>query len=695
MSSENRFDDGCSSGDDLEYYERGMPPWPPRYSLSFSYVRRQVQRLTNADKRLISQWFYPPRTYDDRRLRNPMRHLPGYVVVHLDSVVAGLNFPLHGFHLELFRALEIVPAQFVPAAYRIIAGFIIRCHSVGVTPTVDLLHHFFRLSPFGRTGYLTLIARPSMVLFSNNAGNPDGWEERFFLAGVGSPMPFSDRWNAYPVKTIPPPMTDEELGYAKRIAGLGIQNLRSLVAEPFKAQAGLGASVCTCIVLTSLRCYGSERLGSFCAGVFPSTSVMSRINTASSAAGRDHKGRDNPGKPLVPKVEPRVTRARADETSGVGAPKRPRVEGTSSNAIILADDSDGEPGSPLKRKPTSRAHLRASPPRNSDVRRLRDDDAQAAKGLDDARPNSPPGASESSLGLIEFSGVGPRKESMMLFGQTASSIWCGLNLKVPQDFAAQEAPEDLLECGQSTLDKAGLYFHRARMAFKRQGREMARVRAECDALLRSAKGRAGTLQEKAEAYDKLVQENASQKELLKKQEAELVDLRSRMWAVEQAKVELRQTGMDNHVPIYEADVAKIKESGSIAFQRSKAYTGAIHTMAMKFLPRLVGEFLATCPDAYLDGVKLLQATPTGRRFLNDLADDTYRKGMVGLVAENLPTFERHFGAPFDPEAAGFDVLMADAHAGALELLREQAEAKASEECVQALSKVPAPDVDQK
>ncbi|CAH9072568.1 unnamed protein product, partial [Cuscuta epithymum] len=385
MYSENRFDDGCSSGDELEYYERGMPPRPPRYSLSFSCVRRQTQRLTNADKRLISQWFYPPRTYDDRRLRNPMRHLPGYEVVHLDSVIAGLNFPLHSFHLELFRALEIVPAQLVPAAYRIIAGFIIRCHSVGVTPTVDLLYHFFRLSPFGRTGYLTLIARPSMVLFSNNAGNPDGWEERFFLAGVGSPMPFSDRWNAYPVKTIPPPMTDEELGYAKRIAGLGIQNLRLLVAEPFKAQAGLGASVCTCIVLTSLRCYGSERLGSLCAEIFPSTSTMSRVNPASTAAGREHKGHDKPGKPLVPKVEPRVTRARADDTSGAGASKRPRVEGTSSKAIIVADDSDGEPGSPLKRKPTSRTNLRASPPRNSDVRRLRDDDAPTAKGSNDAR----------------------------------------------------------------------------------------------------------------------------------------------------------------------------------------------------------------------------------------------------------------------------------------------------------------------
>ncbi|CAH9074841.1 unnamed protein product [Cuscuta epithymum] len=424
---------------------------------------------------------------------------------------------------------------------------------------------------------------------------------------------------------------------------------------------------------------------------------MGRTNNASTAAGREPKDHGKLEKPLVPKVETRMTRARANDTSGAGASKRPRVEGTASKAIIVADDSDGEPGSPIKRKPTSRNKPHISPPRNSDVRRLRDEDVQTAKGSDDARPTSLPETSGSSLGLIEFSGVGPRKESMMLFGQTASSIWCGLNLKVPQDFAAQEAPEELLECGQSTLDKAGLYFHRARMAFEHQGREMARVRVECDALLRNAKGRAGTLQEKADAYDKLVQENASQKELLKKQEAELVDPRSRMWAVEQAKVELRRTGVDNHVPIYEADVAKIKESGSIEFQKSKAYTGAIHTMAMRFLPRLVGEFLATCPDPYLDGVKLLQATPTGRRFLDDLADDTYRKGMVGLVAENLPTLERHFGAPFDPEAAGFDFLMADAHAGALELLkerREQEEAEARDKAKQTLFKAPTPDVDQ-
>ncbi|CAH9102231.1 unnamed protein product [Cuscuta epithymum] len=669
----DRFGDGCSSGDDLEFYERGMPPWPPRHHLNFSGVRRQRQRLLNADRRLISQWFLPPRGYDDRILRNPMRHLPGYVVVHLDSVIAGLLFPLHIFHIELFRGLRVTPAQFVPAAYRIIAGFIIRCHSVDVTPTVDLLQHFFRLSPFGRTGYLTLIARPSMVLFSNNAGNPDGWEERFFLAEVGSPMPFSDRWNAYPVKSIPPPMTDEELGYAKRIAGLGVQNLRSLVAEPFKARAGLGASICTCVVLSSSSCYGSERLDFLPAGVFPTISSMGRTHITSHAHGRDNRHEDKGRKPLVPKIEPRASRRRSDDAPEAGASKRLRIDGTASKAIIVADDSDGEPGSPLKRRPSSRNKPPVSLPANSEVRRLRDEDVHATKGSDDARPPSPPETNGSSLGLIEFSGVGPRKESMMLFGQTASSIWCGLNLKVPQDFAAQEAPEDLLECGQSTLDKAGLYFHRARMAFEHQGKEMARVRAECDALLKNAKGRAGTLQEKADAYDKLVQESISQKELLRKQEAELVDLRSRLWAVEQAKVGIRRTGVDNHVPIYEADVSKIKESGSIEFQKSKAYTGAIQTMARKFLPRFVGEFLATCPDPYLDGIKLLQATPTGERFLDDLADDTYLKGMVGLVAENLPAFERHFGAPFDPAATGFDSLMVDAHRGALELLREREE----------------------
>ncbi|CAH9075452.1 unnamed protein product [Cuscuta epithymum] len=286
---------------------------------------------------------------------------------------------------------------------------------------------------------------------------------------------------------------------------------------------------------------------------------------------------------------------------------------------------------------------------------------------------------------------------MMLFGQTASSIWCGLNLKVPQDFAAQKTPEDLLECGQSTLDKAGLYFHRARMAFEQQGRDMAALRAECDALLKNARGKVGSLQEKAEAHDKLVQENASQKELIRKQKAELVDLHSRMWAVSHARIEVRRTGADNHVPIYEADVSKIKESGSIEFQQSKDYTGAVQVMVRKLFPKFVGEYLAVCPYPYLNRIKLLQATPTGERFLNDLAEDTYFKGMIGLVAENLPVFERHFGAPFDPAAAGFDSLMVDAYMGALALLQERkdrAEAEAKEIAVQVPFKVPTPDVDQ-
>ncbi|CAH9083481.1 unnamed protein product [Cuscuta europaea] len=101
-----------------------------------------------------------------------MRLLPGHVAVHLDSVVADLSFPLHPLQVELFRRLHIAPALLVPAAYRLIAGFMIRCHSVGVVPMVDLFLHFFCVSPFGRTVYLGLIARPGRILFTKNFPNP-------------------------------------------------------------------------------------------------------------------------------------------------------------------------------------------------------------------------------------------------------------------------------------------------------------------------------------------------------------------------------------------------------------------------------------------------------------------------------------------------------------------------------------------
>ncbi|CAH9117659.1 unnamed protein product [Cuscuta europaea] len=166
--SEGSSDDGCNSGDDLTVYKRGMPPRPPRYTLNFNNVQHQRQRLLSRERGLIPQLFPPPRGWDVRSIRHPMQHLPGHVVVHLDSVLAGFLFPLQSFHISLFRGLGIAPAQLVPNSHQIVAGFIIRCHDAGVVPSVKLFMHFFRLSSNGQTGYLNPVARPWRILFFNN-----------------------------------------------------------------------------------------------------------------------------------------------------------------------------------------------------------------------------------------------------------------------------------------------------------------------------------------------------------------------------------------------------------------------------------------------------------------------------------------------------------------------------------------------
>ncbi|CAH9083640.1 unnamed protein product [Cuscuta europaea] len=44
-------------------------------------------------------------------------------MVHLDSIKAGLQFPLHQFYFDFFRCFNVVPAQFMPNLYRLISIF--------------------------------------------------------------------------------------------------------------------------------------------------------------------------------------------------------------------------------------------------------------------------------------------------------------------------------------------------------------------------------------------------------------------------------------------------------------------------------------------------------------------------------------------------------------------------------------------
>ncbi|CAH9050213.1 unnamed protein product [Cuscuta europaea] len=333
-------------------------------------------------------------------------------------------------------------------------------------------------------------------------------------------------------------------------------------------------------------------------------------------------------------------RPKAEPTGDERPPKKSRHGEGSSKAVVVLDGSDTEATSLPKPPPVT----------------------SLGKGSSD-----PPlsGSEDSFSDIIEFSGLGPRAESKRLFGQTASSIWCSLGLKLPRDLVARDSAVDLHECGLSTLNKAAIYFCKARFAYEAQERASAQVRCEADDLVKKAKERLHKMQHDLNAALGLAKGSTSLQETVRKQTEELQLLRAKMVAVEKSDVQLRQVGMDGAVPVFEADVSKIKEAGAIEFQKSRAYVDAVNVRVKERLAQSFGEFLAKSSDALKDGIELVSGTSAGQEFLAELADDAFAKGMIGLLAGNLPALQCYLPTPFDPESAGFNASFVEAYGEAL------------------------------
>ncbi|CAH9111600.1 unnamed protein product [Cuscuta europaea] len=233
-------EDGCLSGDDLQVYNKGMSERPPRIALHFNRIRKHKQRLPEDVERQLSQLLPPPREYYAGFIRHPMRHRPGHVLVHLDALTAGLRFPLHSFIVEFLHRVAVLPAQFVPSTYRILTGFIIRCHELRITPSVDLFLYHYCYQPYWTTGYLKLVARSDRQLFTENVTPQADWEERFLFVRVGDSLPFPDRWNAYPVRDSLPRVDAVLRSQAESLRMGGTRSLRSFVTASSMLSAEIG-----------------------------------------------------------------------------------------------------------------------------------------------------------------------------------------------------------------------------------------------------------------------------------------------------------------------------------------------------------------------------------------------------------------------------------------------------------------------
>ncbi|CAH9094818.1 unnamed protein product [Cuscuta europaea] len=124
-------------------------------------------------------------------------------------------------------------------SYRLISAFIVRCKLQGLTPSLDLFHHFFQVALQNADGFLSVAARPKRKLFEGAPTSIHDWKYRFFF------LRYSDerlpvRWNGYPPKITPPELAQELQGAIDKLKLGGVKGLKEFLTIQALSDAGIG-----------------------------------------------------------------------------------------------------------------------------------------------------------------------------------------------------------------------------------------------------------------------------------------------------------------------------------------------------------------------------------------------------------------------------------------------------------------------
>ncbi|CAH9081180.1 unnamed protein product [Cuscuta europaea] len=143
------YDSGedAEEGDDLRMYKRGIPMDDHRHIVLIPNVAAIEQVFSKRALRELQVLLPPPAYYSLRGADNLFMRRPGIVMVHMDSLKAGLRFPLHPFYLDFFEFYGVVPAQFMPNSYRQISVFLVLCKSLGSLSPWSCSTTFSKLPP--------------------------------------------------------------------------------------------------------------------------------------------------------------------------------------------------------------------------------------------------------------------------------------------------------------------------------------------------------------------------------------------------------------------------------------------------------------------------------------------------------------------------------------------------------------------
>ncbi len=230
-------------------FHRSLPPFFFSFFLMGSGPNEVESTMSVLEVEMTEEWFFPlqgfrlePTKQGDRVTDPPV----GWVGVYLESLWAGLRFPLHGFVNELLTEYQLVSAQLAPNAWRTVIGFLSLCLLHGIPTSVNVFRRLFVLKSNPRDGeWLYIALRAGRPLFHGAPSSIHDWKKKFFFLGSERSWGFDPRWGPTHLKSVNkvPRLSSREQGVLDAIRSLGGGILlNGLISEDALVNVGLSSA---------------------------------------------------------------------------------------------------------------------------------------------------------------------------------------------------------------------------------------------------------------------------------------------------------------------------------------------------------------------------------------------------------------------------------------------------------------------
>ncbi|KAM3194965.1 hypothetical protein ACQJBY_071180 [Aegilops geniculata] len=160
-------------------------------------------------KYAISENQYTARPTGNLRASSSPPH--GAVCVYAHALEAGTRLPLHPFFVDVLNHFNLAPTQLAPNAWRIMAGFLVLCHSARVPPSLAVFRRFFLLHHKHKIAwYFFKTRRGSRLRITGLPDSIKGWKSGFFFLHSTTPWPCPVEWGKPSKSSLADPVLSAE-----------------------------------------------------------------------------------------------------------------------------------------------------------------------------------------------------------------------------------------------------------------------------------------------------------------------------------------------------------------------------------------------------------------------------------------------------------------------------------------------------